>query len=628
MGISRAQVITARPPASTRLTTDTSGWREQRFGQRHRLYRRVLIGVPVAVLLVLGYLRRFICDDGLILTRSVRMIVAGHGPVFIAHERAELATSSLWQWLLVLLTTVFHADPAELAVYTGLILSVVGVGFAIAGTARLHSLAPGRGGNAFGPSTGTGAPTWLVPFGVVVWLAIPPVWDFATSGLETGLETMWIGSCWYLLVTARQGRLTPKQLLGVAFWFGLGVEVRPELALVAALWLFAMWLVVRPGPRRTLAWIATAVTVPIGYEIFRAGYYGILVPLPAVTKDAGGTMWLRGWKYVLNTVTPYWLWLPLLLVAMALIAMLVSRTTAREDRVIVAAPLVGSALLTLFLVKIGGDFMQARMLLTPLFLLLLPLLVVPLTKQHLIVAVAASAWAAVALSPLRQPFEQPTALYFQNIRQLSQVTTGRVNPVSLEDWKQGAVALSLIQPALHNRDPAQPTLYLGFDANYVAMSLLPTSGYRAVYEASFLGASGGAVPLSDGIVDMWDLSNPVFAHLQRDYGLSNGLGGMPGHEKLITPAWLLADWGDPRSPRSSSQYQVPPKALAAARHALRCGALRDLVASARGDLTAGRFLRNLVGSFNRTRLTIPIDPFAAEAKFCGATSRAESSSGR
>ena len=66
---------------------------------------------------------------------------------------------------------------------------------------------------------------------------------------------------------------------------------------------------------------------------------------------------------------------------------------------------------------------------------------------------------------------------------------------------------------------------------------------------------------------------------------------------------------------------VPPgfdaARLAAARHALSCGALADLQASARAPLTFHRFLHNLFGAFGRTRLVVPTDPYAAEREFCG-----------
>lgn len=43
-----------------------------------------------------GWQRRWMSDDGLIVLRTVRNLLAGNGPVFNAGERVEANTSTLW----------------------------------------------------------------------------------------------------------------------------------------------------------------------------------------------------------------------------------------------------------------------------------------------------------------------------------------------------------------------------------------------------------------------------------------------------------------------------------------------------------------------------------------------------
>ncbi len=50
-----------------------------------------LLAGPTIALMLLGYHRRWISDDGLIYTRSVREILAGNGPVLSPGQRAETA---------------------------------------------------------------------------------------------------------------------------------------------------------------------------------------------------------------------------------------------------------------------------------------------------------------------------------------------------------------------------------------------------------------------------------------------------------------------------------------------------------------------------------------------------------
>ena len=47
-----------------------------------------------------GWQRRWMSDDGLIVLRTVRNLLAGNGPVFNAGERVETNTSTLWQYII------------------------------------------------------------------------------------------------------------------------------------------------------------------------------------------------------------------------------------------------------------------------------------------------------------------------------------------------------------------------------------------------------------------------------------------------------------------------------------------------------------------------------------------------
>ena len=53
----------------------------------------VIVGI---LAFIVGFQRRWISDDGLIVLRTVRNLLAGNGPVFNAGERVEANTSTLW----------------------------------------------------------------------------------------------------------------------------------------------------------------------------------------------------------------------------------------------------------------------------------------------------------------------------------------------------------------------------------------------------------------------------------------------------------------------------------------------------------------------------------------------------
>ena len=54
----------------------------------------------VAVFFAGAWQRRWIADDGLIVLRTVRNLIAGNGPVFNAGERVESNTSTLWTYVI------------------------------------------------------------------------------------------------------------------------------------------------------------------------------------------------------------------------------------------------------------------------------------------------------------------------------------------------------------------------------------------------------------------------------------------------------------------------------------------------------------------------------------------------
>ncbi len=98
--------------------------------------------------------------------------------------------------------------------------------------------------------------------------------------------------------------------------------VRPELALIGGLAL-VMLVVAASGWRRRLVIVVAGGLLPVAYQIFRMGYYGLLVPNTALAKDASGAKWGQGLVYLANFNRPYLLWAPaVLLIGLGLMVML------------------------------------------------------------------------------------------------------------------------------------------------------------------------------------------------------------------------------------------------------------------------------------------------------------------
>ncbi|MDO5683347.1 MAG: hypothetical protein Q4G46_11025, partial [Propionibacteriaceae bacterium] len=177
---------------------------------------------PILMVALLGWHQRWISDDGWINIRVVEQVLAGNGPVYNMGERVEVTTSTLWFGILLagayLLPSV---EPQVTGAAVGWILTIAGMTFASLGAGRLSR---GR------------RPVMYVPVGMLAVAALPPMWDFATSGLETGLSFAWLGGCFWMLaaraVAYEQGRRSPAWWpLWPAFLIGLGPLIRPDFAL-------------------------------------------------------------------------------------------------------------------------------------------------------------------------------------------------------------------------------------------------------------------------------------------------------------------------------------------------------------------------------------------------------------
>ncbi|MDU7512716.1 MAG: hypothetical protein E7K57_08590, partial [Corynebacterium sp.] len=303
-----------------------------------------------------GFARRWISDDGLIVLRTVRNLEAGNGPVFNMGERVEANTSTLWQYLIFLVRWVTHANLEGIAIYLGLILAVAAM---VVGTGAAASMRTGA----------------VLPAGALVYLALPPARDFFTSGLEWGLCIFYLAMLWRLLLRWTRPRRhsgSNSDAYWLAFWAGLSWLVRPELALYGGL--VGIVLLVS---HRSWKILAAAVPLPLAYEIFRMGYYGLLTPHTAVAKSAAGSEWGKGFTYLADFVGPYWLFLPLIVLAVAGLWKANLRPTAVRSTATAIYLFEGTALIhTLYVLRVGGDFMHGRMLLLPLFAALLPIFVV------------------------------------------------------------------------------------------------------------------------------------------------------------------------------------------------------------------------------------------------------------
>jgi arabinofuranosyltransferase len=121
------------------------------------------------------------------------------------------------------------------------------------------------------------------------------------------------------------------------------------------------------------------------------------------------------------------------------------------------------------------------------------------------------------------------------------------------------------------------------------------------------------------VVDKLGLGDPVASRLRLEQR------GRPGHEKIMGYAWAIARFSDsvPRpadvDPGCSDCLERLPQVRAqvpAARRALDCGILSDVIQAVTEPMGPSRFLDNLVLAPRATSARFAADPEAASRELC------------
>jgi hypothetical protein len=198
---------------------------------------------------------------------------------------------------------------------------------------------------------------------------------YATGGLETSLFTFLV-LAGFLLTDWNPHR--PAALAAAGGVLGLAALTRPDGLLPAGI--LAAFVLVRGRPRWacTAAFVAAFLVAWGPATVWRVGYYGDFFPNTYYAKSADRSWYGQGLRYLQLYLERYWILLagPLLAVGHPLARRYrkLAAPGAPPDRGSEQAVLAGvlAAGYALWVVRIGGDFMFARMLvpITPLLLIL------------------------------------------------------------------------------------------------------------------------------------------------------------------------------------------------------------------------------------------------------------------
>jgi arabinofuranosyltransferase len=457
-----------------------------------------------------------------------------------------------------------------------------------------------------------------LPLGLLVFVVLWPTWVWATGGMEVGLTFCWLGTCFLILArwaTPRDGTEADPRSWAVAL-LGLGWLVRPELAAASLIFVGVVVVMSRSSRRQRARLLVAAALLPVLYQIFRMGYYGLLVATPAIAKEGSRLRPGYGWSYFTDFIGPYHLAIPLLTIILAIASPLLRRLWVSGERrvpVVIATVAGSGVLMATYVILVGGDYVHARLLMPALFAFLAPFFVVAASTRYVEGIAVTFAWAVLCGTALRSDAQSADFTIGYLGRNLTTEDRGFSNRGLDQSWIDG------------------PGLYIGstFTADGIATAVEVGDDDGVVVATRAIGALGYALGPEARILDLHGLADPLTAHQRLEFR------SLPGHEKLASAPWTVAALAsEPSDVRADdlpigTEHWPEPAPLeflvqvAWAQAALQCAPLERLDDASRRPLSLGGFISNMWSSADNTMLRISRDPRRAFADSCAGPLPAE-----
>jgi arabinofuranosyltransferase len=462
--------------------------------QKRTLYIFVTIGL---VTLIIGTIHTsslsFVNDDAFVSFRYAKNLIEGNGLVYNAGERVEGYTNFLW--------TVMIAGGMWLGIDPVTFSTILGIFFFNA-TLVLFIFLTWRQ-----MKTGS-ARLFIFPLTAIALCINRDASVYATSGLETSMIMFLVAVIFAILST----NLSKLSLLFGGTVCVIAMMTRAD-AVVYYLAALAYLLISQKYPIRTAAYfLLPFIVLFVPFWLFRYQYYGYLFPNTFYAKSIDLSYYSQGITYVwvfLQTYYGFFLILPFGIYAAWQIyskstkpnIILFIKDTFITNRgnpqpILLASLLAGAY--TFFVIRIGGDFMHARLLIpiTPLLYFIM---------EQLIGKIEIRGWRTLGIA-------------------LILITTLFRNDLFAEKMNVGYIVdeVRFYTPAYHTKEKSDGlTLHRYFDGLPVRVAFW-ASKLRLIYYADPAYALEASSGLTDATVAHQKL-------LKR---------GRPGHEKFAPFPYL------------------------------------------------------------------------------------------
>ncbi len=282
----------------------------------------------------------WLSDDAYITFRVVDNAVHGLGLVWNPAERVQGYTHPLWLFALIV-GRLITGEAFYSATWLSIAFSVIAVGL-IAFRLRPASAV-------------------VVP-GLLILTLSKAFVDYSTSGLENPLTHLLLAAFFVVWFTGYPAEQPPndRRVFFLPLLASLLAVNRIDALLLVVPALF--WIVWRHRSWRASGLVVLGFLPLILWTAFSLFYYGFPFPNTAYAKLATGIpstdLSRQGLAYLINSLR----WDPLTMTAVA--AALLMAAVSRQARPLAVG--MGIVLYTLYIIRIGGDFMSGRFLAAPL----------------------------------------------------------------------------------------------------------------------------------------------------------------------------------------------------------------------------------------------------------------------
>ena len=302
--------------------------------------KNFILWLLISIITLIGIYNSFIQDDAFIAFRYAKHLAEGYGLVWNINSDSPVEGYTDFLWVVIVsIFEYLHIEPITATKAIGIIFGIGTLYF----TFRLSSL-------LF--SSYKSAILSLIILGINYTFT-----SYMSGGLETSMQTFFVVIATYMVFNAINNGYDKRYLSIISLIFALSILTRiDDILFCGVLYLYLGFYIIKQNRRDLIYLSFIGIFLLILWLLFKITYYGDILPNTFYVKAQNGGLKAieNGINYMVLFLNEYLLWIPLAIVAIY-IKKLISYRHIKITLLMVAIWL-------LYIIKVGGDFMEFRFL--------------------------------------------------------------------------------------------------------------------------------------------------------------------------------------------------------------------------------------------------------------------------